>query len=54
MSRLEEKTIDYAKMTSNLENWKSKQNHKSPMTLTEKILYAHLDPSDQKASFEVV
>jgi len=47
MSRLEENTLDYEKMTSNLENWKRKQSHTKPLTLAEKVLYSHLDSPDQ-------
>eukprot|EP01116_Phalansterium_solitarium_P013607 TRINITY_DN30_c3_g1_i1.p1 TRINITY_DN30_c3_g1~~TRINITY_DN30_c3_g1_i1.p1 ORF type:complete len:781 (-),score=304.15 TRINITY_DN30_c3_g1_i1:491-2833(-) len=43
MSRLEDYTLDYGKIFSNLEKWKKATNHTKPLTLAEKILYAHLD-----------
>eukprot|EP01118_Nematostelium_gracile_P006927 TRINITY_DN2244_c0_g1_i3.p1 TRINITY_DN2244_c0_g1~~TRINITY_DN2244_c0_g1_i3.p1 ORF type:complete len:779 (-),score=278.84 TRINITY_DN2244_c0_g1_i3:551-2887(-) len=47
MSRFEDNVISYEKLATNLESWKSKQGHTKPLTLTEKILYSHLDSADQ-------
>jgi len=49
LSRLEQdKKIDYDKIQSNLENWRKGTDHTKPLTLAEKILYAHLDDTKQK------
>jgi len=49
MSRFDAgKKIDYEKISANLEKWRKNQTKSTPLTLTEKILYGHLDDTTQK------
>jgi hypothetical protein len=48
-SRFEtDKTINYATIQENLEKWRKATDTTKPLTLAEKILYAHLDDAKQK------
>lgn len=43
-----DKTINYATIQENLEKWRKATDTTKPLTLAEKILYAHLDDAKQK------
>lgn len=48
LSRFDEKEVDYNSLFNNLEKWRTAQPKSAPLTLAEKILYAHLDDPKQK------
>jgi aconitate hydratase len=50
MSRLETNSIDYSKITNNLEKWRASTQSTQPLTLAEKILYSHLDDTKQQVT----